>query len=192
MKVYTKTGDKGATGLFSGGRVPKDHPIMECMGQIDELCSRLGSARSIVDKTHFIQADFHRIQTDLMNMMSHIATKRGAPKFPGVPEPKEGAEWMETEMDRLEAEVKTASDYFILPGGNELSSRLHLCRTQARTAERRLITLMNHEDSTVDPYMVKYINRLSDYCFILCRWVLDQAGIEEDRWNLFIYKPKKD
>jgi len=189
MKVYTRTGDKGTTGLFSGGRVPKDHPIMEAMGQIDELCSRLGSVRCIVDKTHFIQEHFHRIQTDLMNLMSHLATKKGAPKLPGVPEPKEGADWMEAEMDKIESRVESPSEYFILPGGNELSSRLHLCRTQARTAERRLITLQNHEDSTVDEYMVKYVNRLSDYLFILCRWALDDAGLEEDRWNLFIYKP---
>ena len=189
MKVYTKTGDKGTTGLYSGGRVPKNHPIMESMGQLDELSSRMGSVRAMLDKAHFLQQEFHRIQTDLMNMMSHMATKRGAPRIPGVPEPTETATWMEQRMDELEAQISSPSDYFILPGGNELTARLHLCRTQARTAERQMITLQNHEDSTIEPYMIQLVNRMSDYFFILCRWVLDQEGIEEDRWNLFIYKP---
>ena len=100
--------------------------------------------------------------------------------------PADGAQQCEEWIDELEGQMQTASDYFLLPGGNEVSALCHVVRTQMRRGERRLVALMATD--TVDPIIPAYINRLSDLFFTLARAEMDQAGVAEEKWQLFLYK----
>ena len=101
----------------------------------------------------------------------------------------DGAEFCEQWIDELEAAMTTKSDYFLLPGGNEISALCHVVRTQMRRGERYLATLMRAD--TIEDYIPAYINRLSDLFFILGRAEMDKAGVAEEKWQLFLYKRKK-
>ena len=186
MKIYTKKGDAGTTGLFGGSRVRKDDVRVECMGDLDEANSTLGLLRVKLGNEHAWQAHLHRIQTDLMDMMSHLARPSDAKKINPNPMPVDGAQQCEEWIDELEGQMQTASDYFLLPGGNEVSALCHVVRTQMRRGERRLVALMATD--TVDPIIPAYINRLSDLFFTLARAEMDQAGVAEEKWQLFLYK----
>ena len=186
MKIYTKKGDAGTTGLFGGSRVPKDDVRVECMGDLDEANSTLGLLRVKLGNEHPWQPHLHRIQKDLMDMMSHLARPSDAKKINPNPMPVDGAQQCEEWIDELEGQMQTASDYFLLPGGNEVSALCHVVRTQMRRGERRLVALMATD--TVDPIIPAYINRLSDLFFTLARAEMDQAGVAEEKWQLFLYK----
>lgn len=186
MKIYTKKGDAGTTGLFGGSRVRKDDVRVECMGDLDEANSTLGLLRVKLGNEHAWQAHLHRIQKDLMDMMSHLARPSDAKKINPNPMPTDGAQLCEEWIDELEGQMQTASDYFLLPGGNEVSALCHVVRTQMRRGERRLVALMATD--TVDPIIPAYINRLSDLFFTLARAEMDQAGVAEEKWQLFLYK----
>ncbi|MFC6226074.1 cob(I)yrinic acid a,c-diamide adenosyltransferase [Hymenobacter artigasi] len=186
MKIYTKKGDAGTTGLFGGSRVPKDDVRVECMGDLDEANSTLGLLRVKLGAEHAWQPQLHTIQKDLMDMMSHLARPSDAKKVNTNPMPAEGARQCEEWIDELEGQMKTASDYFLLPGGNEVSALCHVVRTQMRRGERRLVSLMATD--AVDPVIPAYINRLSDLFFTLARAEMDQAGVAEEKWQLFLYK----
>ena len=186
MKIYTKKGDAGTTGLFGGSRVPKDDVRVECMGDLDEANSTLGLLRVKLGADHAWQPQLHTIQKDLMDMMSHLARPSDAKKINTNPMPAEGAQQCEEWIDELEGQMKTASDYFLLPGGNEISALCHVVRTQMRRGERRLVSLMATD--AVNPVIPAYINRLSDLFFTLARAEMDQAGVAEEKWQLFLYK----
>ena len=186
MKIYTKKGDAGTTGLFGSSRVPKDDVRVECMGDLDEANSTLGLLRVKLGNEHAWQPHLHRIQKDLMDMMSHLARPSDAKKINPNPMPADGAQQCEEWIDELEGQMQTASDYFLLPGGNEVSALCHVVRTQMRRGERRLVALMATD--TVDPIIPAYINRLSDLFFTLARAEMDQAGVAEEKWQLFLYK----
>jgi len=177
------------TALFGGSRVYKDDVRVNCYGTFDEVNSTIGLLRAKLGMEHDWQANLHKIQKDLMDMMSHLARPSDCKKENTNPRPVDGAEFCEQWIDSLEAEMSTSSDYFLLPGGNEISALCHVVRTQMRRGERYLTTLLR-EDS-IDEYIPAYINRLSDLFFILGRAEMDKAGVAEEKWQLFLYKRKK-
>jgi len=189
MKIYTKKGDKGTTALFGGQRVDKDDVRVNCYGTLDEVNSTIGLLRARLGPDHPWQPNLHRIQKDMMDMMSHLARPSDCKKENTNPRPVEGAAFCESWIDELEAAMTTASDYFLLPGGNEISALCHVIRTQMRRGERLLVTLMKAD--TVEEYISAYINRLSDLFFTLARAEMDMAGLAEEKWQLFLYKRKK-
>jgi len=189
MKIYTKKGDKGTTGLFGGKRVYKDDTRVNCYGTLDEVNSTIGLLRAKLPSDHIWQPRLHRIQKDMMDMMSHLARPSDCKKENTNPKPVDGAEFCEQWIDELEAAMTTASDYFLLPGGNEISALCHVVRTQMRRGERLLVTLMKEDE--VEDYIAAYINRLSDLFFTLARAEMDAAGVAEEKWQLFLYKRKK-
>jgi cob(I)alamin adenosyltransferase len=186
MKIYTKKGDAGTTGLFGGSRVPKDDVRVECIGTFDEVNSTLGLLRVKLGNDHPWQPRLHKIQKDLMDMMSHLARPSDAKKVNTNPMPTDGAQFCEEWIDELEGQMTSPSDYFLLPGGNEVSALCHVVRTQMRRGERRLVSLLATD--TVDAAIPAYINRLSDLFFTLARAEMDQAGVAEEKWQLFLYK----
>ena len=186
MKIYTKKGDTGTTGLFGGSRVAKDDVRVECIGTLDEVNSSIGLLRVRLGTEHAWQPKLHKIQKDMMDMMSHLARPSDAKKVNSNPMPEDGAAFCEAWIDELEAAMASPSEYFLLPGGNEISALCHLVRTQMRRGERRLTTLMRAD--TVHPAIPAYINRLSDLFFTLARAEMDKAGVAEEKWKLFLYK----
>ncbi|GAB4041436.1 cob(I)yrinic acid a,c-diamide adenosyltransferase [Spirosoma jeollabukense] len=190
MKIYTKKGDKGTTGLFGGSRVDKDDVRVECIGTLDEANSTIGLLRVKLGNDHEWQANLHKVQKDMMDMMSHLARPSDAKKENKNPMPEDGAEFCETWIDDLEAAMSSPSDYFLLPGGNEISALCHVVRTQMRRGERRLTSL--RKTDAVHEAIPAYINRLSDLFFTLARAEMDKAGVAEEKWQLFLYKRFKN
>ncbi|HEV7382313.1 MAG TPA: cob(I)yrinic acid a,c-diamide adenosyltransferase [Dyadobacter sp.] len=186
MKIYTKKGDKGTTGLFGGSRVDKDDVRIECIGTLDEANSTIGLLRVKLGGDHAWQPNLHKIQKDLMDMMSHLARPSTAKKENKNPMPEDGAQFCEEWIDDLETAMTSPSDYFLLPGGNEVSALCHVARTQMRRGERRLISLIKTDE--VHEAIPAYINRLSDLFFTLARAEMDKAGVAEEKWQLFLYK----
>ena len=188
MKIYTKKGDQGMTALFGGKRVYKDDNRVNCYGTLDEVNSTIGLLRAKLEPAHAWQPNLHRIQKDMMDMMSHLARPSDCKKENSNPRPVDGAAFCEQWIDELEAAMSSASDYFLLPGGNEISALCHVVRTQMRRGERLLVTLMREDE--VEEYIPAYINRLSDLFFTLARAEMDLAGVAEEKWQLFLYKKK--
>ena len=188
MKIYTKKGDQGMTALFGGKRVYKDDNRVNCYGTLDEVNSTIGLLRARLEPAHAWQPNLHRIQKDMMDMMSHLARPSDCKKENSNPRPVDGAAFCEQWIDELEAAMSSASDYFLLPGGNKISALCHVVRTQMRRGERLLVTLMREDE--VEEYIPAYINRLSDLFFTLARAEMDKAGVAEEKWQLFLYKKK--
>jgi cob(I)alamin adenosyltransferase len=181
MKIYTKTGDKGETGLFGGGRVSKDHPRVEAYGDIDELNAVLGMARS-VEFMPRIDELLVPVQRDLFSIGALLAT----PNLDRVRQQLEKARidedriaQLERAIDDGEAELEPLKA-FILPGGTPKSAALHVARTVCRRAERRVIALRNEVD--VPAIVIQYLNRLSDLLFVLARVANRRAGAGEVTW----------
>lgn len=186
MKIYTKKGDTGTTGLFGGKRVDKDDIRVDCFGTFDEVNSTIGLLRAKLGAEHPWQTGLHKIQKDMMDMMSHLARPSDTKKINTNPMPEDGAAFCEAWIDELESAMTSPSDYFLLPGGNEISALCHVVRTQMRRGERKLVTLMKEDD--VHTAIPAYINRLSDLFFTLARAEMDKAGVAEEKWQLFLYK----
>lgn len=191
MKIYTRKGDAGKTGVFGGKRTDKNSARIECIGTLDEVNSTIGLLRAKLGNEHEWQTNLHRIQKDMMDMMSHLARPSDSKKVNPNPKPIDGAEFCEEWLDELEANISSPSDYFILPGGNEISALCHVCRTQMRRGERTLVTLMQEDPECVEEYIMAYINRLSDLFFTMSRSEMDKTGVAEEKWQLFLYKRKK-
>ena len=191
MKIYTRKGDTGKTGVFGGKREDKNSPRIECIGTLDELNSTIGLLRTKLENDHEWQPNLHRIQKDMMNMMSHLARPSDSKKENQNPRPTDGAEFCEAWIDEMENAMSSPSDYFLLPGGNEISALCHVCRTQVRRGERTLVGLMQVDPDSVEEYVAAYINRLSDLFFTMARAEMDKHGVVEEKWNLFLYKRKK-
>lgn len=191
MKIYTRKGDTGKTGVFGGKRTYKNSARIECIGTLDEVNSTIGLLRAKLGETHEWQTNLHRIQKDMMDMMSHLARPSDSKKENTNPKPIDGAEFCEKWLDELEDNISSPSDYFILPGGNEISALCHVCRTQIRRGERTLVTLWQEDPDSVEDYVMAYINRLSDLFFTMSRAEMDKKGVAEEKWQLFLYKRKK-
>ncbi len=181
-RIYTKTGDKGETGLFGGGRVSKAHPRVEAYGAIDELNAAIGFSVAVLDDAS-VRDMLITVQPDLFAIGAHLATPsaatgRPSPKLP--PLPTERTAQLERWIDESEEELP-ALRAFILPGGSRGGAALHLARTICRRAERRVVLL--DEEEPVDPTIIVYLNRLSDLLFVVARLVNHRAGVAELRWE---------
>jgi cob(I)alamin adenosyltransferase len=183
MKIYTRTGDSGETGLFGGPRVFKDDLRVAAYGDLDEANSTLGVALSLCRDPE-LSAIIRPIQVELFDVGAVLATPpEAAAKLAGrMDSPVDAPRIKELEglMDRLDTELAPLTT-FILPGGTPLSAALHLCRTTLRRAERSMVTL--HRQSPVEPLLLTYVNRLSDLFFMLARVANARAGVAEPLWQ---------
>ncbi len=182
MKIYTKTGDGGDTGLFGGGRVPKDNPRVAAYGEVDELNAFVGWASTGIRQPELgellrqIQADLHVAGSDLATSPQASASARSKT----VRVTPEDVTRLEQWIDRFDAECEPLTT-FILPGGSRGGAALHLCRTISRRAERAVVHLASLEE--VSPLVQVYFNRLSDLFFVLARWVNRREGVPELPWR---------
>lgn len=180
MKIYTKTGDKGTTGLFGGTRIPKDHARIQAYGTVDELNAIIGLAL-----TGTVPAELHeqlsKTSADLFCVGSDLATPLQPPPKYHIPRiAEEQIVELERRIDAFDAEL-TPLKSFILPGGTVLAGYLHLARTVCRRAERAAVTLSQTED--IGPYVLKYLNRLSDYLFTAARMANHLADVPDIPWK---------
>ena len=181
MKIYTKTGDTGETGLFGGGRVRKDHPRTQAYGEVDELNSAVGLARATAPADLFDQL-LEAVQRDLFSIGGRLATpepEKVAKSMAKAVLPPERAESFERVMDDAERELPPLRA-FVLPGGIPKASALHLARTVCRRAERSVVHLAH--DEAVAPEILVYLNRLSDLLFTLARLANHRAGSPDVTW----------
>jgi len=183
MKIYTKTGDQGTTALFGGKRVSKAELRIDTYGTVDELNSWMGLVRD-QDVNQKRNDVLIRIQNDLFVIGSILATEPGNEKVKIPTLQDEDILFLEKEIDAMDAELP-AMKFFILPGGHISISTCHVARTVCRRAERLVITL--HEREPINTITIRYLNRLSDYLFVLSRKVSHELGVEETPWT-----PKKE
>ena len=178
MKIYTKKGDQGETGLFGGMRLPKHHIRIESYGSVDELNSFLGLIRDLHEE-NTVRDELKKIQEDLFSIGSLLASDptkdMKLPKLPGTK-----VQVLEKAIDRMEQMLPPLRN-FILPGGHPTVSYCHVARCVCRRAERNMVAL--HEIQPLDDILLQYINRLSDYLFVLARYTGLQLGVEDVTWN---------
>lgn len=181
MKIYTRTGDTGETGLFGGGRVPKDHPRVAAYGDVDELNSVLGVARA-TEPVSFFEPLLESIQRDLFSIGGHLATPDPARVTKSLEKaslsPARVGEF-EHVMDDAEQELPPLRA-FVLPSGTPKAASLHLARTVCRRAERSVVHLAHAAE--VPELFVVYLNRLSDLLFTLARLANHRSGTPEVTW----------
>ncbi|MCL6522499.1 MAG: cob(I)yrinic acid a,c-diamide adenosyltransferase [Firmicutes bacterium] len=179
-RLYTRTGDGGETGLVDGSRVPKSSPRVEAYGSVDELNAALGVVLS-EETGGQLAATLRRVQGELFVVGARLATPPGAgARGLRLPElPAEAVARLEAEIDRLEEGLEPLR-HFILPGGGRSGALLHLARTVCRRAERAVVRLA--ESEPVEPEIVRYLNRLSDYLFAAARAANRRDGRHEAAW----------
>lgn len=181
FKVYTKTGDKGSTGLIGGTRVPKDHIRIDAYGTVDELNSVLGVVADSSGSTA-INAWILEIQDRLFTVGSTLATDPNKDTKMKLPDLHESdIEWLEQRIDEMD-EVLPPMKSFILPGGHIAASHAHVARCVCRRAERICVHMQNNEEF-VPEVVLKYLNRLSDFLFVLARYIVFQNKGEEIPWR---------
>ena len=181
-KIYTRTGDDGTTGLVDGSRLPKHDARMEAIGAVDEANSALGLAAVALADSEFAEP-LYRIQNDLFDLGADLATPAGegedfAPSEMVLRVVAGQVAWLEKAIDGANARLEPLTS-FVLPGGSEAAARLHMARASARRAERAM-TAMAAEVAT-NPQALAYINRLSDYLFVLAR-VANDEGRGDVKW----------
>lgn len=185
MKIYTKTGDDGTTGLIGGQRLRKCDARIECYGTVDELNAALGFAAAAPGLSEEFIATLRQAQNDLFVIGSHLAT----PDEPGVPPEVRASLPLldETIVNRLEMQIDAATAklpplrQFILPGGSEAAARLHLARTVCRRSERLIVAFAL--DRPVPALIMTYLNRLSDWLFVHARLANQLTGVEDVPWR---------
>ncbi|MBV6653397.1 MAG: cob(I)yrinic acid a,c-diamide adenosyltransferase [Mameliella sp.] len=177
FKIYTKTGDAGTTGLFGGKRLPKNHLRIEAYGTVDELNAHIGMVRDQLSEAN-VRTLLKSIQDRLFTIGANLASDpdkdMAVPDI--LPEDIETLEQAMDEMDTVLPELKN----FILPGGHMAVSSAHIARCVCRRAERLVVALS--QDSWVEPVVLKYLNRLSDYLFVLGRYIGQLKGVDEVAW----------
>ena len=179
-RIYTRTGDKGDTGLASGVRVSKSDPRVEAYGTVDELNAVLGVARLHSGQNDRIDAMLARIQNELFDLGADLATPLDPPPaWEALRIVASQVERLETEIDFMNESLK-ALDSFILPGGSPLAAHLHLARTVARRAERDAIRLIE-TGAPVTSEAIRYLNRLSDHLFVAARRA-NTNGADDVKW----------
>jgi cob(I)alamin adenosyltransferase len=180
MKIYTRTGDDGTTGLFAGGRVKKTHLRVEAYGTVDELNSVLGLARAL-KPAEAVDTDLERVQNVLFNLGADLATPLKADAAWVVRIVPEQIVWLESSIDSMTA-VLPALKNFILPGGTPAAAQIHVGRTICRRAERLAVALS--EDGSINAQALVYLNRLSDWLFTLARYENHLSGADETVWRV--------
>ena len=180
MKIYTKGGDHGQTGLFGGQRVPKDHLRLHTYGTFDELNATVGMAltEAGLAESSPVRSALARVQNELFQLGAELATPPGK----AVPVRLIGTsdiDRLEAEIDRMEASLEPLKT-FILPGGSRPAAALHLARTVCRRAERELVVL--HRSEPVRTEVLGYVNRLSDYLFVAARFANSELRVADRPW----------
>jgi cob(I)alamin adenosyltransferase len=181
LKIYTKTGDKGNTSLIGGTKVPKSHLRIEAYGTVDELNSYIGLCRDLLEDAKS-RALLQEVQDRLFTIGSSLACDPVKEPKMRIPDLKESdVTLLEKEMDRMDG-ILPAMKHFVLPGGHAMLSQLHIARCVCRRAERCCVRL-ELDSLEVDPIVLKYLNRLSDYLFVLSRYTGQLLGAEEIPWR---------
>ncbi|MEL1247430.1 MULTISPECIES: cob(I)yrinic acid a,c-diamide adenosyltransferase [Flavobacterium] len=185
MKVYTKTGDTGTTALFGGTRVPKHHIRIESYGTVDELNSHIGLIRD-QDMSDLYKNVLIEVQDRLFTVGAILATppeketlKNGQPRLQNLGIVESDIEFLENEIDTME-EALPPMTHFVLPGGHTTVSYCHIARCVCRRAERLAVHLNDIEPT--DERVIKYLNRLSDYLFVLARKLSHDLNADEVQW----------
>jgi len=178
-KIYTRTGDDGKTSLGDGTRMPKFHVRLAAIGGVDEANSTIGVA-----SLHVTDPEVSNVLSHIQNDLFDVGADLCMPERPGTPAPAlrisdEQVTWVETKIDFFNADLAPL-DSFVLPGGSAASAYLHHARTVTRRAERDIVRLAAEE--TVNPGVMRYVNRLSDLLFVLGRF-LNEKGKEDVRWK---------
>lgn len=181
LKIYTKTGDLGKTSLIGGTKVPKSHLRIETYGTTDELNSYIGLVSDQITDTHS-KSVLKEIQDRLFTIGSSLACDPDKEPLMKIPDLKESdVILLENEIDKMN-EVLPPMKFFVLPGGHVTVSTTHVARCVCRRAERLCVNMQEHE-LFVEPLVIKYINRLSDYLFVLSRYIAHLLGVEEIPWR---------
>ncbi len=179
-KIYTRTGDDGTTGLADGSRTNKDCFRVRAYGEVDEANSTIGVARLYVDNVE-LDRSLARIQNDLFDLGADLST----PELEDAKQESKTLRIVQSQINRLESELDalnadlTPLKTFVLPGGSKPAAYLHLARTITRRAERETVAMAREEH--VNPLALKYINRLSDYLFVVARWC-NKQGRTDVKW----------
>lgn len=178
MKIYTKTGDNGTTSLFDGTRVSKDHLRVDLYGETDELNAVIGLAASLTENQQLKQ-ELHTIQKDLFALGAKLAN-------PADKKQKDKAQFSVTKITRLEKHIDKMESHlqpmqsFILPGGSQIAATLHVARTVCRRVERKMIQF--HHKEPLNTVYLKFVNRLSDYLFVMARYANFLEGKKDIPW----------
>jgi cob(I)alamin adenosyltransferase len=188
MKIYTKTGDKGETGLISGIRISKGDPRIVAYGSVDELNSNIGIAISSLGVKRDLFLDLINIMTRIQSELFVVGSDLADPRYPAgdqnqykTPRTDENmASALEVAIDKFETELEPIT-FFILPGGSIEASLFHVTRTIARRAERA-VTLLS-KDQIINPILLVYLNRLSDFLFVAARLINKRLGIKDIAWR---------
>lgn len=179
MKIYTKKGDQGKTGLIGGTRVSKSHIRIDAYGTIDELNAFTGLLRDHLTDQRYTE-QLLEIQDRLFTMGSHLANDESKSKMELPPMHSSDIEQLEIWMDEMDEKLPPMKS-FVLPGGHPTVSYAHVCRTVCRRAERKITQLQ--EMITMQPIFLQYVNRLSDYFFVLGRKIAMDLAVEESPWK---------
>ncbi len=180
--LYTRTGDAGETSLVGGERVRKSCARLDAYGTLDEFSATLGVVLSSPDCPEELRQQLLTVQNELFNLGAYLATAPAPGTHPECGMPQETLEELEGWIDRLDEETPKVRA-FVLPGGCLLAAHTHVARTVCRRAERRILALSEEAGCYVDPRLIAYFNRLSDYLFIAARWLNFKAGRDEIIWR---------
>jgi len=179
-KVYTRTGDKGTTSLVGGVRIKKSSPRLEAYGTVDELSAHLGLLIAMLPEGTE-RDNIIRVQNNLFNVCTHLATDQSqTPLYPSAHLAEGETEFLEQEVDRI-MQLLPERQGFILPGGTQAAAQAHVARTVCRRAERRIAALA--EEAEVGDDIQRYVNRLSDYLFVLAKIINFNSGQTEIIWQ---------
>lgn len=177
MKIYTKYGDTGYTRLYGGDRVSKTHIRVDAYGTMDEVCSLLGrivSEMAEIELLDDLRAECEEIQQQLFDCGSDLATPRELRPYKQT---EKDVDWLEEKLDAY-MHIPRKLEYFIIPGGHKIASSFHMARTMTRRLERKMVAVIEAEEA-VNPVGLKYINRLSDYFFVIARLVNHRLGVSD-------------
>jgi cob(I)alamin adenosyltransferase len=181
MKIYTKTGDLGKTALIGGTKVPKSHMRIEAYGTVDELNSWIGLITDVYNNPQSTNT-LKEIQDRLFTIGSSLACDPEKEPLMKIPDLKESdILLLEKEIDKMNESLPSMK-FFILPGGHPIISQIHIARCVCRRGERGTVDMQEH-DLFVDPLVIKYLNRLSDYLFVLARFAGHTLGVAEVPWK---------
>ncbi len=179
MKIYTRKGDDGTTGLLTGQRVGKDDARVACCGEVDELNAMLGWAGAAADEVPLAQ--LRQVQSDLLTIGAHLAVVGSTQPSANLPALDAAmVARLEQQIDEAEKQLPPLRQ-FILPGGTELASRLHVGRAVCRRAERAIVAL--HNSQPIPPLVLTFLNRLSDWLFVMARLADHIAGVADVGWH---------
>ena len=188
MKIYTGGGDRGKTSLFSGERVRKDHSRIEAYGDADELNSIIGAlVAALPDEQQDVRNELQCVQSDIFHLSSWLATTPGSPAGDSLDEFKaEKVAFLENAIDRMEKNLPVLKN-FIMPGGHPTAAWTHIARAVCRRTERHVLQVIENVNvsDTENEYnhLLRYLNRLSDYFFMLARYLNQTTGVTEIPWK---------